>query len=89
MKVLPLPSPKVMLSLRYKRYNMGNSDSLVDLVELRFLISTGCHFVQHQQGSPVFIVVWLPLRVTPDTPRVHLSVTVVMVRVDATAFPSL
>jgi hypothetical protein len=35
----------------------------------------------------VFIAVWLPLRVIPVTPGVHLSVTVVKVRIDASAFP--
>ena len=87
MKVLPLPSPKVMLSLRYNRYNMGNSDSLADPVKFRFLIFTSCRYTQHRQGSPVFIVIWLPLRATPVTPEVHLSVTVVMVKIDAAVFP--
>ena len=41
---------------------MGNSDSLADPVKFRFLISTGCPPGEHRQGSPVFIVVWLPLR---------------------------
>ncbi len=66
---------------------MGNSDSLADPVKLRFLISTGCCPEEHRQGSPVFIVVWLPLRVTPVTPEVHLSVMVVFVRIDAPVFP--
>jgi len=52
---------------------MGNSDSLDDPVKFRFLISTGCPPEGHRQGSPVFIVVWLPLRVTPVTPEAHLS----------------
>ena len=52
---------------------MGNSDSLDDPVKFRFLISTGCPPEGHRQGSPVFIVVWLPLRVTPVSPGVHLS----------------
>ena len=65
------------------------SDSLVDPVKFRCLIFTGCLPDKHRQGSPVFIVVWLPLRVTPDTPGVHLSVTVVFVRIDAAAFPCL
>jgi hypothetical protein len=43
--------------------------------------------VQLRQGSPVFIIVWLLLRVTPVTPEVHLSVLVVFVRIDATVFP--
>jgi hypothetical protein len=37
----------------------------------------------------VFIVVWLPLRVTPVTPEAHLSVLVVRVRIDAAVFPSV
>ena len=87
MKALPLPSPKVMLSLRYNRYNMGNSDSLADPVELRFLIATSCRFTQHRQGSPAFIIIWLLLRATPVTPGAYLSVTVVIVRIDASVFP--
>jgi hypothetical protein len=43
----------------------------------------------HPEGSPAFIVVWLPLRVTPVTPEVHLSVMVVFVRIDASVFPCL
>jgi hypothetical protein len=35
----------------------------------------------------VFIVVWLPLRVTPVTPEAHLSVLAVIVRIDAPVFP--
>ncbi len=88
-KALPLPSPKVMLSSGYKRYAMGKSDSLADPVEFRRLISTGYCPVQHRQGSPVFIVIWLPLRVTPVTPEVHLSVMVVFVRIDAAVFPNV
>ena len=66
---------------------MSKSDSLADLVELRSLIPTSCCPEQHRQGSPVFIVIWLPLRVTPVTPGVHLSVMVVFVRIDAAVFP--
>jgi hypothetical protein len=66
---------------------MGNSDSLADPVKFRLLISTGCPPDEHRQGSPVFIVVWLPLRVAPVTPGVHLSVLVVFVRIDASVFP--
>ena len=44
---------------------------------------------QHRQGSPVFILVRLPLRVTPVTPEVHLSVLAVMVRIDAPVFPAV
>ena len=65
---------------------MGNSDPLADPVEFRFLISTSCRFTQHRQGSPVFIIIWLPLRATPVTPEVHLSVTVVIVKIDASVF---
>ena len=66
---------------------MGNSDSLADPVEFRSLISTGCPPDEHRQGSPAFIIAWLPLRVTPVTPGVHLSVAAVFVRIDATVFP--
>jgi hypothetical protein len=66
---------------------MSNSDSLVDPVKFRLLISTGCPPVGHRSGPPVFIVVWLPLRATPVTPEAHLSVLVVIVRIDATVFP--
>jgi hypothetical protein len=44
-------------------------------------------FSQHRQGSPVFILVWLPLRVTPVTTEAHLSVLAVMVKIDAPVFP--
>jgi hypothetical protein len=66
---------------------MGNSDSLADPVKLRFLISTGCLPDWHRQGPPVFIVVWLPLHVTPVTPGAHLSVLAVFVRIGAPVFP--
>jgi hypothetical protein len=66
---------------------MGNSDSLADPVKFRLLISTGCSPEEHRQGPPVFILVWLPLRVTPVTTEVHLSVLVVFVRIDAPVFP--
>ena len=68
---------------------MGNSDSLADPVEFRPLISTGCPPDGHRPGSPAFILVWLPLRVTPVTPEVHLSVMVVFVRIDAAVFPNV
>ena len=68
---------------------MGKSDSLADPVKFRFLIFTGCSPVEHRLGSPVFIVAWLPLRVTPVTPEVHLSGLVVFVKIDATVFPLL
>ncbi len=41
---------------------MDKSDSLADPVKFRLLISTGCPLDKHRQGSPVFIIVWLPLR---------------------------
>jgi len=41
---------------------MDKSDSLADPVKFRLLISTGCSPDEHRQGSPAFIVVWLPLR---------------------------
>jgi hypothetical protein len=81
MKVLPLPSPKAMLSLRY-RGTMGKSGSLADPTKFRFFISARLPPDEHRQGPPVFIVIWLPLRVTPVTPGVYLSVTVVFVRID-------
>jgi len=34
-----------------------------------------------------FSIIWLPLRVAPITPEVHLSVAVVIVRIDASVFP--
>ncbi len=68
---------------------MGKSDSLADPVEFRLLISTGCHPDEHRQGSPVFMLVWLPLRVAPVTPEAHLSVMAVIVRIDAPVFPSV
>jgi hypothetical protein len=37
----------------------------------------------------VFIIVWLPLRITPVTPGAHLSVMAVIVRVDTPVFPSV
>jgi len=42
---------------------------------------------QHRQESPAFVLVWLPLRVTPVTTGVHLSDLAVMVRIDAPVFP--
>ena len=66
---------------------MGKSDSLADPVKLRFLISTSCPPEGHQQGPPVFIAAWLPLRVAPVTSEAHLSVLVVLVRIDASVFP--
>ena len=68
---------------------MGNSDSLANPVKFRLLISTGCPPVEHQQWPPVFIVVWLPLRVTLVTPGVHLLVVAVFVRIDAPVFPNV
>ena len=66
---------------------MGNSDSLTDRVNFRLLISTRYHLAWHLQGPPMFIVVWLPLRVAPVTPEAHLSVLAVFVRIDAPVFP--
>jgi hypothetical protein len=66
---------------------MGKSDSLADPVKFRFLISTSCPPYEHRQGSPVFILVWLPLRVTPVTPGVHPSLLAVFVRIDPPVFP--
>ena len=66
---------------------MSNSDSLADPVEFRLLISTGCPPEEHRQEPPAFIIVWLPLRVTPVTPEAHLSVLAVFVKVDASVFP--
>jgi hypothetical protein len=66
---------------------MGNSESLADPVNFRLLISTGYPPVGHRSGPPVFIVVRLPLRVTPVTPEAHLSVLAVRVRIDAAVFP--
>jgi len=88
MKALPLSSPKVMLSLGYKRYyeqiRLPCRPS-----EISFTYIHQLPLSQHRQGSPVFILVWLPLRVTPVTPGVHLSVMVVFVRIDAPVFPSV
>ncbi|HYA93141.1 MAG TPA: hypothetical protein VEK32_16760 [Thermodesulfobacteriota bacterium] len=50
-------------------------------------LSTGCPPDEHRQGPPAFILVWLPLRVTPVTPEAHLSVLAVIVRTDASVFP--
>jgi hypothetical protein len=55
---------------------MGNSDSRTDPMEFRFLISTSYYPDAHRQGSPVFILIWLSLRVAPVTPGAHLSVMV-------------
>ncbi len=66
---------------------MDNSDSLADPVKFRLLISTSCPPNEHRQGPPAFIIVWLPLRVTPITPEAHLSVMAVFVRIDALVFP--
>ncbi len=68
---------------------MGKSDSLADRAKFRLLISTRYHLAWHLQGPPMFIVVWLPLRVTPVTPGVHLSVVAVFVRIDAPVFPNV
>ena len=88
MKVLPLSSPKVMLSLRYKRY-YGQLRLPCRPSEISFPYIHQLPLSQHRQGSPVFILVWLPLRVTPVTPEAHLSVLVVFVRIDAPVFPTV
>ena len=88
MKVLPLPSPKVMLSLRYKRY-YGQLRLPGRPGKTSFPYIYRLPLPQHRQGPPVFIIVWLPLRVTPVTPEAHLSVLVVMVRIDAPVFPTV
>jgi hypothetical protein len=41
----------------------------------------------HWYGSPVFIVAWLLLRVTPVTPGVPLSVMGALVRIETSVFP--
>ena len=86
MKVLPLSSPKVMLSLGYKRY-YGQLRLPCRPSETSFPYIHRLPLSRHRQGSPAFIIVWLPLRVTPVTPGVHLSVLVVFVRIDAPVFP--
>ena len=86
MKVLPLSSPKVMLSLEYKRY-YEQLRLPCQPSETSFPYIHQLPLPQLRQGSPVFILVWLPLRVTPVTPEVHLSVLAVIVRIDAPVFP--
>jgi hypothetical protein len=88
MKVLPLSSPKVMLSLRYKRY-YGQLRLPCRPSEISFPYIHQLPPERHRQGSPVFIVEWLPLRATPVTPEAHLSVLVVIVRIDAPVFPTV
>jgi len=86
MKVLPLSSLKVMLSLRYYRYYgqlrlpyRPNETSVS-------LISISCPLPWDIcKGLPCYPV-WLPLRVDLDTPRGHLSVLAVIVRIDVSAF---
>jgi len=86
MKVLPLPSPKVMLSLRSKRYyEQIRLPCRPGKISFPYIYRLPPN--EHQQGSPVFIVAWLPLRVTPVTPEAHLSVLAVFVRIDAPVFP--
>ncbi len=86
MKALPLSSHKVMLPLRYQRVygqiRLPCQPGKTSFPYIYRLPPNG-----HRQGSPAFIIVWLPLRVTPVTPGVHLSVTVVFVRIDAPVFP--
>jgi len=76
MKALPLSSPKVMLSLGCKRY-YGQLRLPCRPSEISFPYIHQLLLSQHRQGSPVFILVWLPLRVTPVTPEAHLSFMVV------------
>jgi hypothetical protein len=65
---------------------MGNSDSLTDPVELRSpLYPPVAVLFSICKGLPCYPV-WLPLRVAPDTPGVHLSVLAVIVRIDVSAF---
>ena len=86
MKVLPLSSLKVMLSLRYKRY-YGQLRLPCRPSETSSPYIHRLPLSQHRQGSPAFIIVWLSLRATPVTPEAHLSVLVVIVRIDAPVFP--
>ena len=88
MKVLPLPSLKVMLSLRYKRYYWQLRIPCRPR-ETSFPYIHQLPLSQHRQGSPAFILVWLPLRATPVTPEADLSVLVVIVRTDAPVFPTV
>ena len=88
MKVLPLSSPKVMLSLEYKRY-YGQLRLPCRPSETSFPYIHQLPLPLHRQGSPAFILVWLPLRATPVTPEAHLSVLVVIVRIDAPVFPNV
>ena len=68
---------------------MGKSDSLTDPVELRFLpYIHQLLLCSIDKGLPCYPV-WLPLRVAPGTPEVHLSVLAVFVKIDASAFPYL
>jgi hypothetical protein len=66
---------------------MGNSDSLTDLMEFRSplypLVAT-LHSID--KGLPCFSA-WLPLRVTPATPGVHLSPMAVFLKIGVPAFP--
>ena len=75
-----------MLSLRFKRY-YGQLRLPCRPGKTSFPYIYRLPPDWHRQGPPVFIVVWLPLRVTPVTPEAHLSVLVVTVRIDASVFP--
>jgi hypothetical protein len=77
-----------MLSLGYKQY-YGQFRLPCRPSEISFPYIHRLLLPQHRQGSLVFIVVWLPLRVTPVTPGVYLSVMVVFIRIDAPVFPSV
>jgi hypothetical protein len=66
---------------------MGNSDSLTDPMEFRSPLYPPVIpiLLDICKGLPCYPV-WLPLRVDPATPGVHLSVLAVFVRIDAPAF---
>ena len=87
MKVLPLPSLKVMLSLGYKRYygqlRLPYRPSGISVLTLYPPVAVLRSIVK---GLPCYLV-WLPLRVAPGTPEVHLSVLAVCVKIGAAAFP--
>ena len=86
MKALPLPSPKVMLSLRCKRY-YGQIRLPCQPGKTSFPYIYRLPSSEHRHGPPAFIIIWPPLRVTPVTPGVHLSVVAVFVEIDAPVFP--
>ena len=75
-----------MLSLRYNR-SYGQIRLPYRPGETSFPCIHRLLPVLHRDGSPVFIVVWLLLRVTSVTPEVHLSVKVVIVKRGAGGLP--